>query len=264
MPSRRSATHDRRKTNRRASVPDTQPVPVPPTPVPTPTPPPTPTPVPPTPAPPPVSGSNEPSGLTLITDYGFTDPIPATQGGALGSSGWHINNGGGLATLVAGGGMQYLYQGNQNGGSPATAYFDAPTAPTTVYWRATWRASSNWFGSVNGVQKILYQGINSGGDAYLCLYGSGAGPFVLAVSQEYGGPSTILPGTHPVALGVNHTLEWLLTPTTVQVWLDGVLDINAAGRPATWGEHQLYGGYGLNTIPAPQTTVYSHVRITGK
>ena len=252
MPSRRAATHDRRKTNRRSSVPDTQSVPVPPTPVPTPTP---------TPTPPPVSWSNEPVGLTQLASNQFTTIPPIGQSVAF-EKPWYINNGGGATRAPSGAGLVYTYQGgvNQGGGSPATTYFDPSPAPHTLYFRATITVSTPYTPPGNGHNKLLYLG-----GLYLML-DSGTR---LTVETEMSTDNANYPGWGTFSLGVPHVVEWLVDQPNgrTQAWLDGVQQLSAAIKfQSGWAasEPQLYGGYDATAPAQTQTVTYQNVYVSGK
>ncbi|MGH7589800.1 MAG: Ig-like domain-containing protein, partial [Gemmatimonadales bacterium] len=199
-------------------------------------------------APPPQSGSwpNEPSGSSVVTDYGFGDDLPVTTADVPipGGSGWHeIYNGaqGGSLTRVSdptapfspSSVLDYFYPiGFPSSVGPGTLYYDF-TPAKEVYVGLWWKPSNPWQGNDAGRNKICYLMTASGKLIALEMFNQSV-PYIPGVVVEFPADNGPIYGNGQMALGQWHRLEWHLkyssSPTTadgqMQVWVDGALDIN--------------------------------------
>jgi hypothetical protein len=184
---------------------------------------------------PPVSGSwsNEPSGMSLISDYGFSDPIPITNNDTqIGSSGWIATNNSatmksdGTAPLSASSVADFTYPtGMQSGTAPGTIWRGVG-GQKQLYVGFWWKVSNPWQGDGSGVNKIAFFWVGNSA-TYLAMYGSPGGPFELNFLTEFSGqtPTWIRPTvSHPVTLGSWHKVEAYLDANAGMYhwWIDGI------------------------------------------
>jgi hypothetical protein len=192
-------------------------------------------------APPPGGWPNEPTGLTVRTDWGF-DQAPPTSGdvGIPGSPGWKVvenassGSSRGWTTLATDSSAplspsnvyDFVYpQGMVEGNAPATVYY-AGLATTEVYAGFWWKPSSPFdFGpDGNKIAFIFNGGGGAGGQQFIILMPDGR----LHVLPEYPGdyrwrdPNV---NATVVSLGAWHRIEWYanVATGTLKWWLDGVL-----------------------------------------
>src|SRR5690348_12299678 len=191
---------------------------------------------------PPPSGGwpNEPSGLSVWSDYGFGTAIPVTSSDVpLGDgSGWSsIYNGNGLGSigtdLAAPASPPAVFQlkypvGFTGGSSPSTLYYNLPNV-NQVYAGFWWKPSNPWQGHASNVNKIAFLFPGNNGDMYLAMYGPPGGPYQLRVLPEFPGlpVAWYVPNVTQVAvaLGQWHRIEWWVDRTAgvVRWWMDGQL-----------------------------------------
>jgi uncharacterized protein YjdB len=189
--------------------------------------------------PPPPSGTwpNEPTGVTVLTDYGFTDPIPMVTDGTVGH-GWNILNPDNGQPAVPGHAVSavdataplgsavadFIYPVGMGGGwAPATMYY-IHAARQEVYAGFWWKASSPWQNHPSGVNKLAFWFM---GNSNISMQMYGPAPYQIHVVSEL--PAEVVryaPNvtTTAVTLGVWHRIEWHMKTTgLLEFWLDGVL-----------------------------------------
>jgi hypothetical protein len=229
---------------------------------------------------------NEPTGMTLLTDWGLDQTIP-TSGDVVipGSPNWRvvanapIGSAGGYAQRVTDASApvspsnvyDFVYpQGMIEGEAPATVFYNV--SADELYAGFWWKPSSPFDPGPNG-NKIAFM-FNGGGDG-------GGQQFIilmpdkrLHVLPEYPGDYRWrTPNVTPtvVTLGVWHRIEWYANRATgtMKWWLDGVLqgsytDVRSSHRfdmfqfSPTWGGNSGYR--------KPQTDHYwfDHVHLSGR
>jgi hypothetical protein len=208
---------------------------------------------------------NEPSGLTLLTDWGFDVPVPASGDTPIPNSpGWWVvyevpaDAMRGMARLTSDSSAplspssvyDFVYpEGMVEGVAPATVYYNLRSSE--IYAGFWWKPSSPFDLGPNG-NKVAFLfngggGPGSGGQQVLIMLPDRR----LHVLPEYPGdfqwrrPNV---NATAVTLGEWHRVEWLSNVATgsLQWWLDGVLqgshDDVRNGRPfdmfqfsPTWG-----------------------------
>ena len=194
----------------------------------------------PPPPPPPAGWPNEPAGLTLRTDWGMDQDIPASGDVPIpGSPNWKVvyevspGPSTGWAERASDAGAprspsnvyDFVYpQGMVEGHAPATVYYDGLSA-TEVYAGFWWKASSPFDLGPNGnkVAFIFNGGGGAGGQQTIILKPDG----LLHVLPEYPGDfrwRTPNVNATVVTLGAWHRIEWYANKNgTLKWWLDGVL-----------------------------------------
>lgn len=197
----------------------------------------------PSPVPTPSAGGawpNEPSGMTVLTDWSMDQAVPTTGDVAIaGSSGWRVVY---ETTPGAARGRAEPTTDPAAPISPPNVYdFVFPAgmvegyAPATVYYRLAarevyvafwWKASSPFDLGPNGnkIAFLFNGGGSQGGQQFLILRHDG----LLHVLPEYRGDfqwRTPNVNATPVALATWHLIEWYvqLSTGTLKWWLDGVL-----------------------------------------
>jgi len=119
---------------------------------------------------------NEPTGSTLVSDWGFN---------TLSGGGWVDGGASGIVSDAAApyspnNVLQFTYSsGMEGGGSPGQQWLLLPQLPTEIYVAFWWKASAGWQGHPGGVNKILYVCSNEG---------SGGAPFGITMDGVPGGP----------------------------------------------------------------------------
>jgi uncharacterized protein YjdB len=242
--------------------------------------------------PPPVS--NEPVGMTFITQRGFD---------ALNEKGWNdqedTNGGLSIAQDITApisssniGRMTYP-TGFVAGSSPANSGVPTGTSYHTLYVRFAAKLSSNWYGQAAGFSKFFYvwEDVNLEG-FFFAAHGTGTDPL-----EPYGmlqgliayppaGPSgsgqNLAPNLVPSARiirGQWQIYEFILTGNSagtadgsVDWFLDGVHIGSVRGikwtTDATVFTHfnwdPVWGGIGPPNVPATQTMDWDHVYLSGK
>jgi hypothetical protein len=186
---------------------------------------------------------NEPSGLTLLTDWGFDSAAPVAHDVQIpNSGGWWVvyevplNPARGSARFESDPGApfspsnvyDFVYpEGMVEGVAPATVYYHLRS--TEVYAGFWWKPSSPFDLGPNG-NKVAFlfngggSGAGAGGQQVLILLPDGR----LHVLPEYPGdfrwrrPNV---SATAVSLGVWHRIEWYadVATGTLKWWLDGVL-----------------------------------------
>lgn len=183
---------------------------------------------------------NEPSGLTLLSDWGmdqqppFSGDVPIVGSGwkivsqaSPGSSrGWVERVADATAPLSPSNVYDFVYpQGMVEGNAPGTVYFDG-IGRKEVYAGFWWKPSApfDYGPDGNKIAFIFNGGGAGGGQQFLILLPDGK----LHVLPEYTGdyrwrdPNV---NATTVSLGVWHRVEWYsnVTTGTMKFWLDGVL-----------------------------------------
>ncbi|SRR6266851_3888842 len=190
-------------------------------------------------APPPPPGGawpHEPAGFTLISDYGFGDPLPIGQGVSIaGSGGWSINNDG-LVTRSSDNAApasppfvaQYSYPvGFADGNDPGTLFYTLPGGINELYIGFYWKPSNPWQLHPSADNKIAFQfagGGGAGGQIFISMYTDRT----LRMVSEFSTGNVALPANvqaDRVTLGQWHLIEIYMNKatSTVRFWLDGVL-----------------------------------------
>ena len=237
-------------------------------------------------APPPVVvGSNEPAGLTLISDLAFPASFPVQKDGLVsGMPGWGLVNPNGNLLVEADPSLpdpavaDFVYPiGHPEGSAPATLYQQSFVADQ-LYARFRWKPSNPWQNEFAGVNKICFFVTTPGGTFLgfiLMMTTDGAGGWYLRTSDEINAPSTNYEpniAKTPVVMGQWHDLElWLNRTGGLRWWLDGILqgDYPAWTCPNPFTMFQFsptWGGY--RVPPDVKTEVdhfwFNHVRLSGR
>ncbi|HET9387141.1 MAG TPA: fibronectin type III domain-containing protein, partial [Gemmatimonadales bacterium] len=207
---------------------------------------------PPPPPPPPPSPSggwpNEPAGLTLLSDYGFGDFVPATNQGDLLGQGWRIwRNTDGHGTLAQDAGapqspsgvFQVHYPiGWLSGYEPAMVEYNFNQPVTELYWGFWWKPSNPFQSDASGVNKIAFVWTPSGATD-LIYFDLSPGPWRIRAMDNLmagAGPRAGLRDepnvtTTVITLGQWHRIEIYLKYSTgslangvLKWWVDGVLN----------------------------------------
>lgn len=234
------------------------------------------------------------SGATLVNDYGFADPVPAsTDAVYTGSGGWHVQNGYGFGsasgadTVTVGDAplsptkvlrLFYANGVNLGGGSPATFYYFM-TATRKFYWGIKWKCSSPWSASPEKeITKIIYITPGGGNSLYLGLHeNEGIGSPFIGGSLEMSSDDRNLPpnvGSGTVVYDTWYTIEWYMDLGTAdgvtadgiyRWWVNGALVGNYTNvkfpTGSTFTEPHIYGGYGIVAPPQDQWFYYDHSHI---
>lgn len=179
----------------------------------------------------------EPAGVTLLTDYSFSDPIPLVADGVVGQ-GWKVVNPDDGQSAVNGSAVSstdstapmgstvadFVYPIGMGGGvAPATMYF-AHAAHQEVYGGFWWKPSASWQNHPSGVNKIAFWLMDNDN---LSIQMFGPAPYKLHVVSELPNDShryepNVTSTT--ITLGVWHRVEWHMTTAgLLEWWLDGVL-----------------------------------------
>jgi len=234
------------------------------------------------PPPPPGSWANEPAGFTVLSDYGFTDPLPLVNDGAVGS-GWKIINPDNGQPLTAGHAVaaldpsapmgsavgQFIYPiGMRDGYAPATMYYDGFSA-SQVYGGFWWKPSAQWQTDGSGVNKIAFLFIG-GSTMYISMNWNGS-VYHLRVEDEINSPTTNYDPNvtlTPITLGQWHKVEWYVSTTGgTKFWLDGVLqgsypNIRWGGAFSMFQFSPTWGGNGGDVKNELDTYSYNHVHLS--
>jgi len=238
------------------------------------------------PPPPPPGWPHEPSGLGVLSDYGFGTPIPVTQADVAvpDGSGWSsIYNGNGYGSIVtdpaapmSGGPVfQLKYPvGFAGGTSPASLYRNLPNT-NQLYAGFWWKPSNPWQGHASNVNKIAFVFPGSSGDIYIAMYGQAGGPYELRVLPEFPGLpiSWYVPNVTQLAvtLGQWHRIEWFMDKSAgiLRWWLDGQLIGDYANVPFPSSAFNIFeisstwGGMG-DTKTETDYYWFDHVRVSGR
>lgn len=232
---------------------------------------------------------NEPPGLPLLSDYGFSDDIPASSADQAipGSPGWRINYNGTHSGAIARRGtdasaptsppnvLELPYPpGFQAGTGVATIYKPLP-AVTTLYAGCSVKVSAGWQGNPTNVNKLSYMHGGSAGSLFVCFYGPPGGPYELRLFPQFTGVSldqwyrpTL--NIRPFTVGVWHTVEWFLSyaQRRIMAALDGLVCIDATNVPMPSvgiGEYQIGAVWGGATGTKTQQDYiwFDHVHLSG-
>jgi uncharacterized protein YjdB len=242
------------------------------------------------PPPPPPGGSNEPTGLTAISDRPFNS---TTSTYTAGEDGWWDNDNGGGMTIVQDatapkspssvGRMNYP-AGFSGGNSPGSV--ERQVNVTTLYV-ATWvKFSSNWQSHPSGVNKILHLWINGANRLVITAAGYVSdGPLTARISLQgisAGGNNSDGSGTYEsnaqFIRGQWHKIEVIAVANTsgaangsVKLYIDGVLATSCSGiafvsGSANWDLAMwspTWGGAGA-TVAATQYMEMDHIYLSGQ
>jgi hypothetical protein len=193
---------------------------------------------------------NEPPGFRALSDYGFSDPVPATdQGDSLGG-GWHDwwntpGRGTRVVDNTAPASPPYVYQflypiGFPSGQEPAMIEYPFDNHATELYWGFWWKPSNPFQSDGSGVNKIAFIWTPSG-NTDLLYFDLSPGPWRIRCMDDLsagGGPDAgnrDEPNvtTTVVTLGQWHRIEIYVKYSTganangiVKWWVDGVLNGN--------------------------------------
>jgi hypothetical protein len=178
---------------------------------------------------------HEPTGLAVLTDYGFGDPfVTIDNDQPLGTSGWTaifigttrlaIDPTAPLSPPTV---AEFKYPvGFEAGSAPGTFYFLMPNQRRLFvgFW---WKVSDPWQGQNSGVNKIAFIWSGNTSNAYFTMFGSPGGPYELRFCNDYALTTDcwVKPTvSRPVTLGVWHKVELLLDVNAQMYswWLDGV------------------------------------------
>src|SRR6266516_288544 len=240
---------------------------------------------------------NEPSGLTLISDYGFDAVIPATYDPLqLGTSGWRVrwNPVGDGSRIVdpaelfsPPGVYQVRYPvGFGEGSSPSTLEYDFASRPTELYWCFWWKPSNPFQSHSSGVNKIAFIWTPSG-STDLLYFDLSPNPWRIRCMNDLiagGGPDAGKRDepnvtTTVITLGQWHRIEIHAKYSTgsnadgtVRWWVDGVLNGNYTNlkmlQDGGFDHIQFgvtFGGAGTGETKT-ETDYYwfDHVRVSGR
>jgi hypothetical protein len=231
-----------------------------------------------------VTATNEPPGMTMITDWGMDQEVPAGADVAIaGSGGWRVVYE--VAPGRASGWVEHTVDSLAPRSSPHVYDFVFPEgmvegyAPATVYYRLAateiyaafwWKPSAPFDLGPNGnkIAFLFNGGGASGGQQFLILRRDG----LLHVLPEYRGDfqwrSPNVNAT-PVMLGSWHFVEWYvqLSSGTLKWWLDGALQGHHADvrNDSAFDMFQLSPTFGGNTGARKRHTdhyYFDHLRLS--
>jgi hypothetical protein len=194
---------------------------------------------------------NEPAGFSLISDYDFGAPVPATnRGDPLGTSGWQVwRNTAGRGTLAvddaaplsAPDAFQFLYPiGFPSGQEPAMVEYVFRPRVQELYWGFWWKPSNPFQSDWSGVNKIAFVWTPSG-STDLLYFDLSPDPWRIRAMDDLfagGGPDAGKRNepnvtTTVIRLGQWHRIEIYVKYSTgsnangiVRWWVDGVLNGN--------------------------------------
>jgi len=232
-----------------------------------------PIPVPPDTTHPPIPGGtwpNEPK-LPVLSEYGWTDPVPMTTNDKpIGSSGWNATNNTAQSVAdptsptTATNSLKFTYPlGMKSGTAPGTIWHPLSSL-RTLYAGFWWKVASPWQGDASNVNKIAFWNTGNA-NFYLAMYGSPGGPYVLRIST----PDWLPNANVPVVIGSWHLVETVMDVSAgkVQVWIDNVQVINTsfnfAGSLTQFELSPTWGGIG-DTKKETDFYYFNRVRLSGK
>jgi len=241
----------------------------------------------PSPAPPPPSGtSNEPSGMTVISDRPFN---------ALNELGWSDYFTGNMSFITDGtapkspsGVLRATYPTGFAGGSGVGTSILGVGNRRTIYFAYWAKLSANFWGHSSNTNKQAYFYTSLGtGVFFFAAYGAGSNPLEPVIQTQViispfgnGGNSNLHPNLVPgariprnqwylieiVAVGntagkVDGSIDWYLDGVHV-----GSYAIQWETGATTWGDVKYYNGWGGvgDTVPATMTVDWDHVYVSGK
>jgi uncharacterized protein YjdB len=254
-----------------------------------------------TPPPPPPGGSNEPAGMTVITDRPFNSTTPTYTPG---EAGWEDWSGTTYLTIVQDatapkspsnvGQLRYP-AGYSGGNAPGGSEYNLRSggrAATTIYIAMWVKLSSNWYGNPSGVNKLLHVWIAGVNRLVASATGEANGPLVpqirlqtlggLYMGAEDANLNPNIAGQTNVKIirgqwhkweiissggtpgGANGTVDWFIDGVQVGHYT-GVPYIQPGGS-TTWDVFKwdpTWGGIG-GTVPADQFMWVDHLYISGK
>jgi hypothetical protein len=248
------------------------------------------------PAPPSGSWPNQPSGIPVITDYGFDDPIPVTSNGVeLGTSGWQAQwntVGNGSLSLDPGAPLSPtpVYQikypvGFPESSAPSTVEYRFDRGPTEMYWAFWWKPSSPFQSHRSGVNKLAFIWSSTHPDHI--YFDLGPNPWRIRAMNNLhdgGGPlagDRLEPNvnTTVITLGEWHRIEIYVKYSTgsdadgvIKWWVDGVLNGSFSnlkmvqdGGFSHVAFSPTYGGAGAGDVKTQDDYYwFDHVRISGR
>jgi hypothetical protein len=241
------------------------------------------------PPPPPPTGTNEPTGMTVLTERSFS---------ALNENGW-TNTGGSSYSIVADAsaprspssvGQVKFPAGFGSGNAPVVLEKAWSTTNKTLYVSFWVKFSSNWDGNDSGVNKIFHFWIGGSNRLVLNARGVGSGRLLTEVELQgikaggnYDAGTTALFTANLGPTGELVRNQWLhweavfvgnssgVANGTVDWWADGVKVGHYSGLQfvagaGLWEELEwspTYGGFGA-AVPADQYQWIDHLYISGK
>jgi hypothetical protein len=254
--------------------------------------------------PPPSGGSNEPSGMALLSDHAFNCLNPSSCE----PDWWRQEGVAGTLTLAtdataprsAGSVYQQMFTSALPGGSsPGSVgkYLNGANRKQVLYTAYWMKLSSNWVGHPTGVNKNMFFPVDAYNRIYTMLQGTGSGSLRPAIGlqglpQAYYSPNDGWPvtatsvnlypnvGTVNIVRGQWHKYEVVFDAGTagvangsVQMWVDGVKVMNytgimfaAPGGSARWEAVSWAPIWGGSggTITSPFYAQLDHLYISGK
>ena len=234
-------------------------------------------------APPPPGTSNEPTGMTLITERSFS---------ALGEAGWYDQDSPNLTIVQdatapkspSGVEQMRFPAGFSGGASPAVLEKGLGSRYSTIYVSYWMKLSSNWYGHpTSNVNKQMHLWINGGNHVFTLAEGSGTGPLKAEIWLQgtAAGERNLYPNVGNsgiITRGEWHRWEIVLTCNSggaangrIEWWLDGVkigqyYDVRLEPTLSYWEIIQwspTWGGTG-SSVPADQFESVDHIYISGK
>ena len=240
-----------------------------------------PAPPPPPPPPPPPGSSNEPTGMTVITER----PFSAMNENAS----WDTDN---VLSIVQdatapkspSGVLRVTFPSGFQGGSSnghAGLQFSGRRVLYISYWM---KYSANWRGHNTGINKHAYAWVSAGYTPFVMEaegYGTGTlrpRPILQRMIKGDGNYAPNIVPTATIPRGAWFKIEIVLTGNSsgtangsMDIYLDGVRTTSYGGLQWTTGAtswdifelHPVWGGIG-DTVPSTQTIDWDHVYVSGK
>ncbi len=237
------------------------------------------------PPPPPPGSSNEPTGMTLITDRPFSAPN---------EQGWSDDFSSGMSFISdataphsAPGILRATYPAGYTsaGVGPGGSDLPIPTGTRTLYVSYWSRVSTSFYGHDSGVNKEFYAYNNGVANVYFnlrCRFTGTITPDVALQDMAVGGTYDISPNLVPAALIVRgqwYHIEVVLVGNTASTsngsidwWLDGVHigsynNLRFSNAAAHWDLFHyttIWGGAGGPNLPVTMTKDWDHAYVSGK
>jgi hypothetical protein len=183
---------------------------------------------------------NEPAGMTLISDYGFSDTIAVVTEAEIGSSGWFGRNSSGLMARVVDAAdpvspsfvVQYSYPiGFEGGFEPGTIWRNVGSGTNELFLGLKWKPSNPWEDHPSGVNKIWFQFAGGGGAGGQVMLQMRPERTLRTTTEFPSEPFTNRDrnvGSGVITLGIFNTIEWYMRRDTgvMRVWLNGALHLD--------------------------------------
>ncbi len=198
------------------------------------------------PTPAPAAWTDEPEGLTVMTDQPWDE---------LASLGWgHVDrtSTSRIATDATAprspvNVLECTYpEGFPGGYSPASDYYTFYQLPEVrdLFVGLWFKVSDPWQGGGNGFNTFSYLRLDGGGMIAVPMYGPSTGPFDIRIVEKWSGGSMLAPNVRVgrVTLGAWHRLELHLRYDSAPGAADGVVD--------WWLDGELVGSYRNRSFPA--------------